>query len=157
MKTIVKDFGHRCCGAVGKGFYLMEESRKSRGPLIALIALAAAAALCLCVWMLLRPGANQGAKEITVQVVHGDGSTNSAVIHTDAAYLGQALAEVTDLAVVGEDGPYGLFITSVDGEAASDADRTYWKASLDGVDLMVGVDSQPVADGEHYELTLTKW
>lgn len=58
---------------------------------------------------------------------------------------------------MGSNGEYGLYITSVDGEEASDADQTYWSISQEGEMLTVGVDSQPIADGERYELTLSKW
>jgi len=58
---------------------------------------------------------------------------------------------------VGEDGPYGLHIKEVDGEVASDADKTFWAVALNGEDLMVGADSQPINDGESYALTLTTW
>ena len=51
----------------------------------------------------------------------------------------------------------GCFITTVDGEAASNEEQTFWSISKDGVDLEVGADSQPIADGEHYELTLKTW
>lgn len=99
----------------------------------------------------------EGAKALTIQVVHGDGSAKNFDIHTDAENLGDALLEHKELAVVGSNGEYGLYITSVDGEEASDADQTYWSISQEGEMLTVGVDSQPIADGERYELTLSKW
>ena len=78
-------------------------------------------------------------------------------LKTDAENLGAALVEDKDIGVTGEDSDYGIFITTVDGEAASNEEQTFWSISKDGVDLEVGADSQPIADGEHYELTLKTW
>ena len=45
-------------------------------------ALAALIAVFAGVWLLTRPAVNQGAKTITVEVVHADGSRNSFTYHT---------------------------------------------------------------------------
>ena len=130
---------------------------KNKKIAVALVALLAAAALMVGGWLAARPDTNEGAKALTIVVVHGDESEKEFSIRTDAEFLGEALLEHEEIGVVGEDSQYGLYITEVDGEAASDADHTYWSLSKDGEMLMVGADSQPVADGEHYELTLTTW
>lgn len=135
----------------------MNGTKKNRGPVIALVALVVVVAICAIGWFALRPDTNTGAKTLTIEVVHGDGSSKEYEIHTDAEYLGDALVENEKMAVVGEEGAYGLYIKSVDGEEASDAEHTYWAVRQDGVDLMVGVDSQPIADGERYELVLATW
>ena len=94
---------------------------------------------------------------LTIEVVHGDGTTKEFTLHTEAETLGAALVEDKDIGVVGEDSDYGLYITTVDGEEASNDAQTYWAISKDGTMLEVGADSQPIADGEHYELTLSTW
>ena len=131
--------------------------KKNKGAIIALVALICAAALFAGAYFATRGTANEGSKELTIQIVHGSGETKEFTIRTDAEYLGDALLEHEELGVIGEDGPYGLYIKEVDGEQASDADQTFWSVSLNGESLMVGADSQPIADGEHYELVLTKW
>lgn len=136
---------------------MREKAHKSRGPIIALIVLMAAVAVCLTLWLVRRPGTNEGAKALTVQVVHGDGSTKDFQFRTEAEYLAQALLEHKPLGVSGDDSQFGLYIRTVDGETASDAEQTFWSISRDNTALTVGAGSQPVADGEHYELTLTKW
>lgn len=136
---------------------MTRKAHRSRGPIIALLVLAAAVGLCLAFWLARRPETNEGSKILAVQVVHGDGSTKDFEIRTEAEYLAQALLEHEPLGVKGDDGQFGLYIQTVDGETASDADQTFWSISQDGVSLTVGASSQPVADGEHYELTLTKW
>ena len=135
----------------------MEQLKKNRGPLIAAAILAIIVLVFVGIWFGTRPAAVEGAKALTIQVVHGDRSTKNFDLHTDAENLGDALLEHKELAVMGSDSEYGLYITSVDGEEASDADQTYWCISQDGEILTVGADSQPIADGEHYELTLSKW
>ena len=87
---------------------------------------------------------------------NGDGSTKTAELHTDEAYLGPALLASEELGVEGENVAYGLYIQTVDGETASDAGRTYWSLSKDGEITPNGADLTPIADGERYELTLTK-
>lgn len=131
--------------------------KKNKGPIIALAALLCVALLFAGVWFATRPDIGAGSKALTIEVVHGNGESKEFSIRTDAEYLGQALVEAEEIGVVGEDGPYGLYIKTVDGENASDADQTFWSVSLNGESLMVGADQQPINDGEHYELVLTKW
>ena len=131
--------------------------KKNKGAVIALVALVCAAAVFVGAYFATRGEVVEGSKSLTIQIVHGNGETKDFTIRTDAEYLGEALMEHEELGVIGEDGPYGLYIKEVDGEQASDADQTFWSVSLNGESLMVGADQQPIADGEHYELVLTKW
>ena len=131
--------------------------KKNKGVIIALAALVLVAAVFAGVYFATRGETAVGSKELTIEIVHGNGETKEFTIRTDAEYLGEALQENKELGVIGEQGPYGLYIKEVDGEQASDADQTFWSVSLNGESLMVGADSQPINDGEHYELVLTKW
>lgn len=107
----------------------------------------------LLVYRVFAPKPVAGSKNIAVEIVHGDGSTRTVEIQTDAEYLGEALAHEEGL-VAGEEGPYGLYIKTVDGETASDAERTWWCITKDGDEVTTSADLTPIADGEHYELTL---
>ena len=131
--------------------------KKNTKILLAVLAIVVLVGGMTAAYFLTRTQAQQGAKAITVQVVHLDGKTKTVTLRTDAEYLGQALTESRALGVVSEDGPYGIYIQTVDGETASAAAQTYWCLSQNGEMLMVGADQQPIADGEQYELTLTKW
>ena len=131
--------------------------KKNKGAVIAMVALVCAAAVFVGAYFATRGATSEGSKTLTIEIVHGNGESKEYTIHTDAEYLGQALMENEELGVIGEDGPYGLYIKEVDGEKASDADQTFWSVSLSGESLMVGADQQPIADGEHYELVLTTW
>lgn len=92
---------------------------------------------------------------ITVTVVDDKGESKDFEIATEADNLGDALVEAG--LVEGENGPYGLYINSVNGLTADyDEDKSYWAISKNGEYLMTGADSTAIADGEHYELTYTK-
>lgn len=104
----------------------------------------------------LAPKPVEGAKTVALQIVHGDGSTKDVTLHTDAQYLGEALDEQEGL-VEGEEGPYGLYIKTVDGETASDGDRTWWCITKGGEEVPTSADLTVIADGEQYELTLMSY
>ena len=123
-----------------------------------IIAVAAFLVLLLAVflvWHFNRPVPAQGAKKITLEVVHGDGTSASFTVKTDAEKLGDALKSVDGL-ITGEDGPYGLMVDTVDGETADwNRNQSWWCLSKGGKRLDTGVDSTVISDGEHYELTYT--
>ena len=107
------------------------------------------------IWQFTRPVPVAGAKTVTLDVVHGDGSVATFTLHTDAETLRAALGEVEGL-IAGDDGAYGLMVTTVDGETADwSRDQSWWCLTKDGVQLDTSVDSTLIADGEHYEFTYT--
>ena len=129
-------------------------SKKSK--IIALIVLAVLIIGAVIAYCVFSPKAVEGAKTIEVQIVHGDGSTKDVSISTDAEFLRGALEE--QQLVEGEESEYGLFVKTVDGETADEGIQQWWGFSKDGEMLMTGVDTTPIADGEHYEITLnTGW
>ena len=97
-----------------------------------------------------------GSGAICIQVeVKIDDRSVTFTINTDAATLGDALLE-HDL-IAGEMGAYGLYIKKVNGIVADyDVDHTYWGIYKNGEYLMTGVDTTPIANGEHYELVREK-
>lgn len=112
------------------------------------LALAMVFALCAC-------GEKQTAadtKTVTVTVVHGDGSTKDFTVKTDKELLGEALTD--EKLIEGENGPYGLFVKTVDGETVDDANQEWWCLTKGGESVETGVDSTPVEDGAAYEWTL---
>lgn len=94
-----------------------------------------------------------GAKTISVDVIHGDGSRKTFEYHTDREYLGEVLKD--EELVDGEESAYGLFIMTVDGETIDEANQEWWCITKDGAQLNTGADQTPIADGEGYELTFT--
>lgn len=130
----------------------MEHKKSKKGIIIALAALVVVLIAVLAIYFTTRPATVEGTKTITVEVIHKDGSTKEFPLKTDKEYLGAALVEGK---VVGDNqADFGLYILTADGETADEAKQEWWGISKDGVALEVGADSQPIADGERYELKL---
>lgn len=125
----------------------------NRNVIIAAVALVLVAAVLLVVWRLQTPKGQAGSKTVVVEVVHGDGSTREFELKTDEAYLGNALVE--GKVVEDNQGAYGLYILTADGETANEDDQEWWQITKNGEQLNTGADGTPIADGDHYELTLT--
>ena len=96
----------------------------------------------------------QGEKEITVIVVHKDGSSKQFLYDTDEEFLGALLAD--DGLIEGNAGPYGMEITKVDGEkAVYTEDNAYWGLYENGEYALQGIDTTPIKDGGEYKLEYT--
>ena len=92
-------------------------------------------------------------RNVTVTVTHKDGSTKDFAYKTDEEMLGPALQKAG--LIEGEDGQYGLFVTTVDGYTADDASQEWWCLTVDGESAMTGIDSTPIEEGKKYGLVLT--
>lgn len=130
-----------------------QTKKKPAAKVIILIVVVAALALGMfAVYKTFTPKGEAGDKRVTVTVVHGDQSKKTFTFQTDEAYL-RAVLEEADL-VEGEDNRYGIFITSVDGEAADDSKQQWWCITKAGKKVNYSADQTPVADGDAFELTL---
>ena len=133
----------------------MNEQKKSNKKIwLAAAALVAAVAVLLGVYFVTRPAPRQGGKTIAVQVVLLDGESSDYTIQTDEEYLRGALESI-DL-IEGSESEYGLFVTTVNGVTVDDSKQQWWCFTQDGEMLMTGVDTTPIADGDHFEITLTE-
>lgn len=121
--------------------------------MIACAALAVVIISMLLVYNQFKPETNQGAKQITIEVVIPEEETEAFTLHTDAEYLRQALEEAN--LIKGSDGDYGLFITEVNGHISDDTKQEWWCITKDGAQVNNGVDTIAIADGDKYEITLT--
>lgn len=122
-----------------------------------IITAAILAALCLLAalgYQKFAPKGTAGEKTITVKVIHGDGGEKEFTCTTEEEFLGGVL-EAEGL-VEGEEGPYGLFITSVDGETAEESRNEWWCLTKGGGTVNTSATQTPVADGDVFELTLTE-
>ena len=98
---------------------------KNKKLVIAVIAVVVVMGILAGVYFATRPDPNEGMKEISVTVVHADGTSKEFTHATEQEYLGRAIVEME--LVEDNQGPYGLYIETVDGETASwDADQAYW-------------------------------
>lgn len=133
--------------------FMKTEQKNTKKIIISLIALLAVIALFFGIYRFTRQNALKGSKTITVEVIHKDASLNTFEYGTDREYLGEVLAD--EGLVSGEEGAYGMFITTVDGETADESNQEWWCITKDNEKLGTSADQTPIADGEKYELTLT--
>ena len=118
------------------------------------LTLAVVVLLCAmgAVWFFLSPATTQGAKTVTVEVIHMDGTETSHTLHTDALYLADALLEAG--LAEGEENTYGLFLHTVDGEFADEAKQQWWVYTVNGENAVYSADKQPITDGDQVEFSV---
>ena len=127
------------------------KNKKLWAGLLALILVIGAMA---AVWLSSRETAVEGGKNISVAVVHKDHSEKIFRYSTDAEYLGQVLLE--EGLIQGEEGPYGLMISTVDGETADwNVDKSYWALYIGEEYATTGADGIVLTDGGEYSLVYT--
>ena len=127
--------------------------QKNKRNLIAVLALVAVLALAGAVYLFTRPSTAAGEKHIVVEVVDESGSSKEFTYDTDEEYLRGVLEEAGLIA--GDESDYGLFVKTVDGYTANDANQEWWCFTKGGEQVNTGVDTTPIADGDHFEITLT--
>ena len=136
----------------------MAETKKSNNKKIALgvVALVVLVALFAGVYAMLAPKATAGAKTVTIEVI--DNAQESIVyeVLTDAEYLRQAMDEAEGLSYSGTESEYGLMIDTVnDLRADYTLDGAYWSFMVNGEYSNYGIDTQPVIDGDTYQIIYT--
>ena len=127
---------------------------KNKKLIIAVAAVVAVIALMLGIYFATRPEAQEGAKTITVVVVHKDGTEKTFTCHTDAENLAEVL--LAEELVTGSEGQYGLTIESVDGETADwTVDGAYWSLYIGEKYATTGASDTLITDGGVYKLVYT--
>ena len=127
---------------------------KKQKLMIAAVAMIALMALFGGLYVATRPDTTQGGKTITVEVVHRDTSSKVFTYETDAEYLGEVL--LAEGLILGEEGPYGMYIAEVDGErAVYEEDHAFWALYQGEEYASTGVDQTPIADGDAFALVYT--
>lgn len=128
--------------------------KNKKVPILIAVALLVLVLVFVGIFIATRPDTAEGAKTITVEVVHSDGSSKTFTYHTDLEYLGE-LVQIEGL-VIGEMGPYGLYIHEVDGEkAVYEEDGAYWAFYEGDVYATLGIDLTPIIDGGEFSLVYT--
>ena len=124
--------------------------------ILAIVALVAVIAVLLGVYFATRPETQQGSKEITVTVVHKDGTEKTFTYRTDAEYLDQVL--LAEGLIEGYNDQYGFVVEKVDGEAAIwETDSAYWSLYIGQEYATTGISSTPVYDGSEFRLVYESW
>lgn len=126
---------------------------KNKKLILAAVALVAVVALLVGVWFLTRPDTQEGAKTITVTVVHKDKTEKTFTYHTDEEFLGKVL--YAEGLIKNEGADEGMF-NIVDGEKADwNENKSYWSLYQGEEYAMQGVDTTPINDGDTFKLVYT--
>lgn len=84
-------------------------------------------------------------------VVDDSEEERTFTIHTDAESVGAALIECGISS--GAEGPYGLYIDTVNGKTVTyEADHAYWAFYVNGEYASTGVSETPIEPGTEYAL-----
>lgn len=128
--------------------------KKSSKSVLSLLLLLCLIGLLAGLYLSTRPEGREGLKSITVTVVHADKSERDFLFQSEKEFLGDLL--LSEGVIKGEPGPYGLYITEVDGEVADySINKAYW-ALFDGDSYAAqGVDVTPLTDSAHFRLVYT--
>ena len=97
----------------------------------------------------------EGATEFNLTVADKDGKETAFTVKTDKKTVGEALLDAK--LIEGEEGPYGLYIKTVNGITADyDTDGTYWAFYVDGKYATTGVDTTEITAKANYALKIEK-
>ncbi len=136
---------------------MTEVKKKDKKLLIGLAVLAALIAVFAILFFMFRPGTTQGAKSITIEVVDNHGDSTMYDVRTDAEYLRQAMEEAQGLEFSGSESEYGMMVDTVNGVTADwNVDQSYWGFFVNGEYCNYGIETQPVTDGDAFQIIYSK-
>ena len=93
----------------------------------------------------------EGSKSFEFTVVNMAGEEATFEVKTDEDTVGAALLE--NNVIAGEDGDYGLYVKTVNGETVDyDKDGKYWAFYIDGKYAVSGIDKTEIKNGSTYML-----
>ena len=135
----------------------MEQKKMSKGKIaLAFAALVVVVAALIGVYSMFGAKAVAGSKNITIEVINKAAESTVYELATDAEFLRQAMEEAEGLTFEGEEGPYGLAVSTVNGEIADfSVDGSYWSFYVNEEYCNYGIDSQPVMDGDAFKIVYT--
>ncbi|MBQ7288706.1 MAG: DUF4430 domain-containing protein [Clostridia bacterium] len=97
----------------------------------------------------------EGKTAFSLTVVHKDGSQKQFSVKTDETTVGAALLK--EELIAGDEGQYGLYVKTVDGETLDyNTDGYYWSFYIGDTYAQTGVDQTELSDGETYTLKAEK-
>ena len=96
----------------------------------------------------------EGKTSFNFEVTDLDGKTTKFLVKTDKTIVGEALLEVGLIA--GEEGPYGLMVSAVNGDTADyNKDKAYWAFYVNGEYASKGVDQTEIDPTATYAFVKT--
>lgn len=125
---------------------------KNKKTLIIAVALVAVIALMGGLFLATRPQAQEGSKNVTIVIIHKDGTEKKLEYKTDLNYLSELLLE-KELATGYTSEEYGFTVESVDGVTADwQADSAYWALYEGDEYATTSASGIVLADGGVYKL-----
>lgn len=99
----------------------------------------------------------EGSKAITIEVINRADESKEYEVKTDAEFLRQAMEEAEELQFSGQESEYGMMVEVVNGESAVyDKDGAYWSFMVNGEYCNNGIESQPIEDGDEFQIVYTE-
>ncbi len=131
--------------------------KKSVKIILGVTGVAVLVAALVAVWMIFGAKPQAGAKAITIEVINSADESTLYELNTDAEFLRQAMDEAEGLTYDGEEGEYGIMISTVNGEVADyNVNGAYWGFYVNGAYCNYGIDTQPVLDGDAFVIEYTQ-
>ena len=97
----------------------------------------------------------EGSRQFQFGVVDLEKNETWFEIHTDEETVGAALLKLE--LIVGEEGPYGLYVKEVNGISADyDKDKVYWAFYVNDDYGATGVDMTEIEEGTVYSFRIAK-
>ena len=125
---------------------------KNRKIIFAALALVVVIALMAGLYLTTRPQAVAGSKQVTLVIIHKDGTEKTLEYSTTQEYLADLLLE-QELATGYTSEEYGFTIESVDGVTADwEADSAYWALYEGDVYATTSASGIVLTDGGVYKL-----
>ena len=122
--------------------------------LVLLISLIAAMAISFVACDKQNDGDEEVVKTFTFVAKFVDGTSKTYTVETTKKTVGEAL--IDEGLIAGEDGPYGLYVKTVDGVTLDyDTDGMYWAFYANGQYATAGVDKTDIVDGATYSFEAT--
>ena len=126
--------------------------------LIAVGAFLTLIAILVGVYFLFVKKPTEGSKNITIEVINSKEESKVYELKTDALYLKEVMEEAKGLTFDGEDSQYGFTVITVNGESADfNVSSAYWSFYVNGEYCNYGVDSQPVENGDEFQIIYTEY
>lgn len=114
-------------------------------------------AILALVFFFFREKPVEGSKEISIEVINKAGESTLYELNTDAEYLQQAMDEADGLTYDGAESQYGFTVDTVNDERADyTKDQAYWSFYVNDEYCNYGISSQPVLDGDNFQIVYTK-
>ncbi len=135
---------------------MTEQKKSSKKVILAVAILVALVAAFLVLFNVFREKPVEGSKEITIEVVDNTQKSTVYELKTDAEFLKGAMEEAEGLTFSGTESEYGTMVDTVNGVTADySVDASYWGFYVNGGYCNYGIDTQPVLDGDEFQIVYT--